>query len=71
MARAGKDRIVIEKYIRPVVKALGSGAATAVTAAIAVAGDGVTGVEWLMIAGAFLAGAGFTYVLPANRPYQG
>lgn len=60
---------MIEKYIRPVVKALGSGAAAAVPTAIAVADRGVTLVEWLMIAGAFLAGSGFTYALPANKPY--
>ncbi|HWD83316.1 MAG TPA: hypothetical protein VG497_30660 [Kribbella sp.] len=61
---------MIEKYIRPVVKALGSGTAAAVPTAIAVADKGVTLVEWLMILGAFLAGAGFTYVLPANKPYE-
>jgi hypothetical protein len=61
----------VDRYIKPIVKALGSGAAAAVPTAIAVAGDGVTFVEGLMIFGAFLAGAGFTYVLPANKPYQG
>lgn len=61
----------MEKYIRPVVKALGSGAAAAVPTAIAVASNGITLVEGLTILGAFLAGAGFTYALPANKPYQG
>lgn len=61
---------MIDKYLRPVVKAIGSGVAAAVPTAIAVAGDGITLVEGLMILGAFLAGAGFTYALPANKPYQ-
>ena len=61
---------MLDKYIKPVVKAIGSGAAAAVPTAVAVADKGVTVVEWLMIAGAFLAGAGFTYALPANKPYQ-
>lgn len=61
----------MDRYIKPIVKALGSGVAAAVPTAIAVAGDGVTLIEGLMILGAFLAGAGFTYVLPANKPYQG
>lgn len=60
------------KYVRAISKALGSGAAAAVPTAIAVGNDGhVSLVEWLMIAGAFLAGAGFTYALPANKPLQG
>lgn len=61
---------MIVKYVRTAYKALGSGAAAAVPTAIAVADNGVTLVEWLMIAGAFLAGAGFTYALPANKPLQ-
>lgn len=61
----------MDRYIRPIVKALGSGASAAIPTAIAVADNGVTLVEWLMIAGAFLAGAGFTYALPANKPYRG
>lgn len=60
----------MDKYVKPIVKALGSGAAAAVPTAIAVADKGVTVVEWLTILGAFLAGAGFTYVLPANKPYR-
>lgn len=59
------------KYIKSAYKALGSGAAAAVPTAIAVANDGhVTVIEWLIIAGAFLAGAGFTYALPANQPLR-
>lgn len=58
------------KYVKSAWKALGSGAAAAIPTAIAVADHGFTLVEWLYIAGAFLAGAGFTYVLPANKPLQ-
>ena len=58
------------KYARAITKALGSGVAAAIPTAIAVSGNGVTLVEWLTIAGAFLAGAGFTYMLPANKPLQ-
>lgn len=59
-------------FVRSAYKALGSGVAAAVPTAIAVANDShVSLVEWLMIAGAFLAGAGFTYALPANKPMQG
>lgn len=61
----------MDRYIRPIVKALGSGTAAAVPTAIATASGGFTLVEGLMILGAFLAGAGFTYALPANKPYQG
>lgn len=60
----------MDKYIKPVVKAIGSGVSAAVPTAIAVADHGLTLVEWLYILGAFLAGAGFTYVLPANKPRQ-
>lgn len=58
------------KYVKSAWKALGSGAAAAIPTAIAVADNGITLVEWLMIAGAFLAGAGFTYALPSNKPLQ-
>lgn len=58
------------KYAKAVSKALGSGVSAAIPTAILVADNGVTFVEWLMIAGAFLAGAGFTYALPANKPLQ-
>lgn len=57
-------------FVRSATKALGSGVAAAIPTAVAVAADGVTLVEWLIIAGAFLAGAGFTYALPANKPAQ-
>lgn len=60
----------MDKYIKPIVKALGSGVSAAVPTAILVAPNGVTLVEGLMILGAFLGGAGFTYMLPANKPYQ-
>lgn len=56
------------KYIQYAMKALGSGVAAAIPTAIAVSGEGFTLVEWLYVAGAFLAGAGFTYVLPSNKP---
>lgn len=59
------------KYVRAITKALGSGASAAIPTAIAVSGNGFTLTDWLYIAGAFLAGAGFTYVLPANKPLQG
>lgn len=55
-------------FVRSAYKALGSGLSAAVPTAILVADNGITLVEWLMIAGAFLAGAGFTYALPANKP---
>lgn len=58
------------KYVQYAMKAVGSGVAAAIPTAIAVSDKGITFVEWLMIAGAFLAGAGFTYVLPANKPLQ-
>jgi len=58
----------MDKYVKPIVKALGSGAAAAVPTAISVADKGFTLVEILTIVGAFLAGAGFTYLLPANKP---
>lgn len=58
------------KYVQYAMKAIGSGVAAAIPTAIAVAGNGITLVEWLYIAGAFLAGAGFTYVLPANKPLR-
>lgn len=60
----------MKAFLQSAYKALGSGAAAAVPTAIAVADNGVTLVEWLMIAGAFLAGAGFTYALPANKYRQ-
>lgn len=56
------------KYVKAVWKALGSGAAAAIPTAIAVSDQGFTLTEWLMVAGAFLAGAGFTYMLPSNKP---
>lgn len=55
-------------FVRSAYKALGSGLSAAVPTAILVADNGITLVEGLMIAGAFLAGAGFTYALPANKP---
>lgn len=55
------------QYVQYAMKAIGSGVAAAIPTAIAVSDKGVTLVEWLMVAGAFLAGAGFTYVLPANK----
>lgn len=58
------------KYVQYAMKALGSGLAAAVPTAIAVSDKGITLTEWLYIAGAFLAGAGFTYVLPSNKPLQ-
>ena len=58
------------KYVKSATKAIGAGVSAAIPTAIAVADNGVTLVEWLMIAGAFLAGAGFTYALPANKPLQ-
>lgn len=58
------------KFVRSAYKAIGSGVSAAIPTAILVSSDGVTFVEWLMIAGAFLAGAGFTYALPANKPLQ-
>jgi len=58
------------KYVRYAMKALGSGVAAAIPTAIAVSDKGFTLVDWLYVAGAFLAGAGFTYVLPANKPLQ-
>jgi hypothetical protein len=54
-------------FLRSAYKALGSGVSAAIPTAILVADNGITLVEWLMIAGAFLAGAGFTYALPANK----
>lgn len=58
------------KYVQYATKAIGSGVAAAIPTAIAVSDKGFTLVEWLMVAGAFLAGAGFTYVLPSNKPLQ-
>lgn len=58
------------RYLQAVVKALGSGVSAAIPTAILVSDKGITLVEWLYIAGAFLAGAGFTYVLPANKPLK-
>jgi hypothetical protein len=55
-------------FVRSAYKAIGSGVSAAIPTAILVADNGITLVEWLMVAGAFLAGAGFTYALPANRP---
>lgn len=56
------------KYVKYATKALGSGVAAAIPTAIAFSDKGFTLTEWLYIAGAFLAGAGFTYVLPSNKP---
>lgn len=56
------------KYVKSAWKALGSGVAAAIPTAIMVSDQGFTLTEWLMIVGAFLAGAGFTYALPANKP---
>lgn len=58
----------MKAFLQSAYKALGSGAAAAVPTAIFVLADGsVTLVEALAITGAFLAGAGFTYALPANK----
>jgi len=58
----------IVTFVRSAYKAIGSGVSAAIPTAILVANDGhVSLVEWLMIGGAFLAGAGFTYALPANK----
>jgi hypothetical protein len=58
----------IVTFVRSAYKAIGSGVSAAIPTAILVADKCITLVEWLMIAGAFLAGAGFTYALPANKP---
>lgn len=56
------------KYVKSAWKAVGSGVAAAIPTAIMVSDQGFTLKEWLMVAGAFLAGAGFTYALPSNKP---
>ena len=58
----------MKAFLQSAYKALGSGAAAAVPTAILVSENGFTLVDWLTVAASFLAGAGFTYVLPANKP---
>lgn len=58
------------KYVQAVVKAIGSGVSAAIPTAILVSDKGFTVVDYLYIAGAFMAGAGFTYLLPANKPLK-
>jgi hypothetical protein len=57
----------VKAFLQSAYKALGSGAAAAVPTAILVSEGGFTLVDWLLVAGSFLAGAGFTYALPANK----
>lgn len=56
--------------MKPYAKAVVAGASVAIAVAIPLAGDGLSGVEILTVAGAFLAGAFPTWAVP-NRPADG
>jgi hypothetical protein len=55
------------KKVKPIAKALVAGASVAITAAIPLVDHGLTVKEALVVAGAFLAGAVPTWVVP-NTP---
>lgn len=54
--------------LRAVAKALVAGLATAIATAIGIAGDGIDLTDALILAGAFLAGAAPTWVVPNGAP---
>lgn len=54
--------------LKAISKALAGGAAAALATAIPLAGDGLSWVEILWVALAFVGGLGLVYVAPKNTP---